>query len=781
MTLCQRRFFAWSVLAAFAVLGAGWLLRLDFAQKISTDVLDLIPGDERAPELALVRALASEAEARAMFFVLTERNGSALPAELAGRFAEALRQSGAFDQAHALADPAPRDALGRALLEQRFTLLFPLWLREREGAFARTGAEPERFAEWLANEAATTLGVFLTLPAAIGFQDLIPADPLLLLAAATDRLQGGLALAPAAAEGNSPALVWARLSASPLSEAGQEPAFAAIERAAAVARAEAPGLEVTYSGVNRLAAASRTRIQREVAWLNGLSLVAVLALAGVFIRGAHRTLNLVPVIALAMLGAWVAVTAAFDRLHVLVFVIGSLLVGVAIDYGFHLYMHPPAHAAEHYWARVHRILKPLLVSCFTTVAGFALLLFSELPLLRQLGVFVGVGLLCALGAAVLYISTLANPLLETRTFRGIRQPSPELRQRGRYLMAALWVVALAGLGRVTWKDDIRELEIPSPELRVDDARIRSLFGEQPGRTLYLTRGATIAGARDSLEKFDDWLNTAGAGRGWSANFGAIVPTASAHARAVRFVRERPEFPDRLRVALGSAGFDAAEFTAFFEAYAQHAATARGEDLEAAVRTLGATLTGPPALLLHLGEGLNWFVTIAVDAPAASPPAETHTVSAGQLQSLNRVFAGYRESALWLSWAGLGIVGLGVVLSYGLRDGLRIFAIPCGVCLGIFGVFGWLGWPLNLFHLLGAFLGVCLTHDYSIFAASARYRREPPPASVRLSALTTMTSFSVLATSGIPVVRALGITVALMVLGAWIAIELEPVNPVAKKA
>jgi predicted exporter len=133
----------------------------------------------------------------------------------------------------------------------------------------------------------------------------------------------------------------------------------------------------------------------------------------------------------------------------------------------------------------------------------------------------------------------------------------------------------------------------------------------------------------------------------------------------------------------------------------------------------------------------------------------------------------------LSLTGLGIVGAGVFLAYGLKDGARIFSIPCGACLGLFGLFGWIGQPLNLFHLLGAFLGVCLTHNYSIFTATSAYRREPPPASVRLSALTAAASFGVLTLSGIPMVRALGETVALMVLAALLVIEFEHLSPLAK--
>ncbi len=159
---------------------------------------------------------------------------------------------------------------------------------------------------------------------------------------------------------------------------------------------------------------------------------------------------------------------------------------------------------------------------------------------------------------------------------------------------------------------------------------------------------------------------------------------------------------------------------------------------------------------------------------------TPTGSADQLQTLNRIFGRYRQSALRLSLTGLAIVGAGVFLSYGLRDGAWIFAIPCGACLGLFGLLGWFGLPLNMFHLLGAFLGVCLTHNYSIFSATSAYRHEPPPVSVRMSALTTAASFGVLALSGIPVVRALGATVALMVLAALVLIEFEHLAALGKK-
>lgn len=776
MTFRRRQLLGWSVLAVAALLGGAWLLRLDYARKISTDVLDLIPADERAPELTLVRSLASQAEARTMLFALTGPDGKPAAAIAAAGFAAALAREPAFDQVLAMGDTAAQDALGRELFAQRFTLLFPLWLHERQAAYAATGAAPAGFSAWLARDTAATLGRFLATPEALAFQEIIPDDPLLLLPGAVERLKDGLGLVQPATAGVPATLVWARLAASPLSEAGQAPAFAAIERAATAVRTDHPGFTVAYTGVNRFAAASRARIEREVTWLNLLSLAAVLTVAFTFIRSVHRGLHLLPIVLLSVLGAWVAATLVFARLHIMVFVVGSLLTGVAIDYGFYLFMQPPAFPDEDYWAKVRRLAKPLLASCLTTVAGFALLLFSDLPFIRQLGVFVGAGLVCALAAAVVYFSTVQNPFLEARRFQDGAGLSPGLRRA----FIAAWLVALPGLAMLQWKDDIRELQIPSPEITREHDRISALFGEQADRTVYLTYGASVREARASLEKLDAWLRTAGGGRTRTIGLAAVVPTDAVHAAARRFGQEHPEFAGQLRTALAAAGFEAEAFEAFFAAYTRHTLAATADDPTRSLAALQAKLIGPVGLLLHAGRPLSWFVTLASAAPESAPPPETHTVSASQLQSLNRIFARYRQSALWLSLTGLAIVGTGVLLSYGWRDGVRIFAIPCGACLGLFGLFGWLGHPLNMFHLLGAFLGVCLTHNYSIFSATSAYRHEPPPVSVLLSALTTAASFGVLALSGIPVVRALGATVALMVIIALLVIKTEHLAALGKK-
>ena len=100
-------------------------------------------------------------------------------------------------------------------------------------------------------------------------------------------------------------------------------------------------------------------------------------------------------------------------------------------------------------------------------------------------------------------------------------------------------------------------------------------------------------------------------------------------------------------------------------------------------------------------------------------------------------------------------------------------VPLLACVFTFGVLGLTGKALNLFHLLGAFLALCLSLDYAIFTGDRAARGETgPPPSVRLSALNTTASFGILAFSQIPVVSGLGVTVALIVASALALVELE---------
>ncbi|MEO5961073.1 MAG: MMPL family transporter, partial [Opitutaceae bacterium] len=570
------------------------------------------------------------------------------------------------------------------------------------------------------------------------------------------------------------ALVWARIVPSPLAEEGQQPVFAVIDQALARVRATHPAVVLQWTGVNRFAAASRARIESEMGLLNTFSLVAVLGVSCVFVRRIYKVLHLVPVILLSIAGAWTVSTLVFDRLHILVFVIGSLLSGVAIDYGFYIYMQPSLRPDEPYAGKLRRLLKPLLASCLTTVIGFSLLLFSELPLIRQIGLFVGAGLLCALGAAMLYFAQLSRPLLEGREFGvvGGERASRGWRLLSRYGFLVVVAVALIGLARLQWRDDIRQLDVPSTELNANESQVRALFGESTGRTIYLTQGASVAEAREHLAAFLAYRAAEDPGVA-AASVGLLLPTEGDWRAMGARLGRLAAFADDFRAALDRHGFTPASFSPFFESWEWFRTQGAAPDYASLTARFGAMLTGPLSLLSNTRGAPFWFLTLVEQADGPPPPAGLHTVGLNQLQSLNQLFTRYRWSALKLSLVGLALVIASVFAIYPVARGVRIATIPAGSCFFVFGVLGWVGESLNLFHLLGAFLGVCLSHNYAIFSSDNAARGGAPPVSIRLSALSTAASFGVLGFSRIPVVHALGVTVALIVMSALAFVELEP--------
>lgn len=734
-----------AVLVLAAVWGALWLGTRDWPAQLSTDVLDLVPADERDPDLALARRFAQERQARVLLVALEGDEA------VARAFAAALGASPAIAEAVPLADPAARDAFGRFVFERRMELRLPAWLAAQDGLAV----------DEVARRAVARLERFLASAEAVAFDEIVPADPLLL---AVDFARAAQALAPAAAPAGQ-VLVWARSEESPFAEAGQEPVFAAL--AAAHEAAGAPAW--AWTGVSRFAAESKRRIRAEIALLNLLSLAAVLAVAVAFLRRLSALGHLVPPVALALLGAWVATTAAFPRLHVLAFVVGSLLIGVAIDYAFHLHVTPRA-AGEDRAAKFRRLRRPLLTSCLTTAIGFSLLLAADLPLLRHLGVFVSAGLFAALAAAWLYFGQLdgAEPAVREWATRTV---APRSRRWRLGLLGAGAAVAAIGPWRLEWRDDIRELEVPAPQLQANDAHLRALFGETPERATYLARGATPAGARAALARLAAWHESVQP-EAALASVGLALSTPEEWAAAPARWARLAGFPIALRAALDAAGYDAAAFAPFYAAWEATRFDGSAASFDALAKDLQAQLSGPLGTLARIAPDESWFFAVAEGRPAEPPPAGSGAVALSQLQQMNELFARYRATALRLSLFGLGLVGGSVLVLYGPRRGWRIFAVPLGACFFAFGALGLIGVPLNLFHLLGALLGVCLSHDYAIFTAEVETPGAAVPVSVRVSALTTAASFGVLALSRIPVVSALGVTVALIVLAALAAVELR---------
>lgn len=768
-------------LLVLVLSGCGlYLVQVPWQSRLQTDVSALLTeaGDDvpGTGEAALEGTL-QQAQSRLLFFRLAQRPEA--PAEALIPAADALLAR--LRAQPGLAAAGQGQGLDEATLQawlwaHRYALLLPAWLQAQTAALD-SGTPPEAWGSALARASVADLGAFLASPEAWAWMELVPEDPLLLVAEQALQAFDSAVFSqasPADAGANS-LLLWAEVApeVNPF-EASGIALNAALEGHVADVAAET-GADVAWTGVLRYASASRTAIRAEVGRLNALSLGLVTLLACLLLRRPWALAGvLVPALTALAIGL-TTVALAFEGISILSLVLGSVLAGIAIDYGTHRLLHGGAGEAH-----ASGLRRGLLLSAVTSIAGFSLLLFSSAEVLRQTGAFVASGLLGALAVTLLW-QRPSNPQGQALV-RGeallTRPVLPPLHRRGRSRAAGLALGAVPviacvwlALGAPPWHDDPRVLDIPQPELERDRARVLSTDG--PG--LLFAYGA---GALDALEAAAGLEALARPGQ-LNNPWGALLPDAATAAALARLEADWPGFQAAMAYELAREGYDAEAFADFLN----QAFPWSPQALEGALAALEDALQGPARLLLATGTGGGpaRVALLREDVPVDPDwEARPGIYLADVRGRLNAFLGSYRAELLRFALAGMAVMALLLVVS--LRGaGLWILSAPLnGVALTL-AALPLLAGHLHLFHLLGAFLGFCLSLDYAIFQKLGQARGHYPP-SIRFSGVTTVGAFGVLTTSAIPAVAGLGLAVlgtvlvALVLLECLRALSHAPVSP-----
>lgn len=756
----HRLFSNWRLwlLAACSVAAAAFLLLVDWKERFVSDVSELLPaagsGNQESDLLTRIR---QQEEGLVLGVLLPPQEGwGGAREEMTAMFLQTLRNSGQFEKVATGAGPSDPEKVAAAVYEGRLDLLLPQWANK-----AGIAADEADATAW-ANAIVRSLEIFLSQPEATAFADLLPADPFPLVAYMANAAPTALQEPDTA----GPLPFWAVQSASPFKPEGQGPVFAAIERAADAAAKVAPGSRVRHASVARFAAASEDRIRSEITWLNGIGIVLVAAVALLFLRRRVVLLHLLVLAAMAVVGGFAGTLLVFPSVHILTLVVGGLLVGVAVDYGIHLLLHRPRAPGAGFHEVLREVRKPLLASALSTAAGFGALFFAELPLLRQIGVFVAAGLLSALAACWIYL-----PLWPRReALSSLAVPRQTSRRRWLFPVAvAVFLLPLAGWLRLDWHDDIRELQPPMEEIWKADAEVRRLVAGDGESVSWICAGESLREARTNLASFEARWAESGGERENLLSLSPWVAEPEANDAVRAAFEQMPNFENVLRNELETAGFEADAFAPFFEELeswlSPDAPTYRDR-----VAALASALDGPSGLLLQHSVDHAFFL---VSAPReAVPPNWTPppgTVSTTQVESLNELFSQYRQTAWRLSGISFGVIAIGVLLLYGKSAG-TVLVLPCLAWAWGLGVLGGVASPLSLFHVLGSFLGFCVALDYGLFFHHARRSQDILPGSIRVSAATTLSAFGVLSLASIPAVAALGRSVFLVVFAALFLVE-----------
>jgi predicted exporter len=526
--------------------------------------------------------------------------------------------------------------------------------------------------------------------------------------------------------------------------------------------------------------------------------VAVTAVFVALFFGVYRDprANLVVLVPfLASVPALAAAACFFSSFSYIVVGFGSVIAGIAIDYGIHTYV---AARSDQPARSLRLIRKPVALSALTTLCVFVAFCFSSMPAYRQLGLFASFAILVSLAYAFwalpLFVEQRGAPRLPDADFAHSR--------RGAWVIVALAALAFVGGGvlasRLKMEADVSKLD-GTPKATLDEEkRALSIWGG--GESLSAILSVEAPDEAEALRLNDRvyaGLIAAGVAPSSISSLSPISPsdeTRRARRRAWReyWTAERA-LAFRADVAREGAALDFSE--AAFQPFWQLFEAWRAPAPELPCGGVGF-LQPLRDRFLHARGGVTRVVTFLPDEPQTLAAAQAlraqvpslrvvsrRAFSASLTQTISREVA--RVSALAalliaaVTFAVIRRVGMVVLASLPALAGL----LWGGAAMALLGL------PLNISNLIAGIIVLGLAIDYGIcMVYGHRYGMTRDVfRAVTLSAVTTALGAGVLLLARHPAFFSIGVTlvagVSVGYLFAWLVLPavqtLWPsVNPAA---
>jgi predicted exporter len=465
--------------------------------------------------------------------------------------------------------------------------------------------------------------------------------------------------------------------------------------------------------------------------------------------------------------------------HGITLAFGVTLIGVAQDYPLHVLSHRRRDRTSR---EVARDLWPTLATgVASTCIAYLTFLFSGVTGLQQLACFAVAGLAVAgFSSRFLLPRLIAEPRRDFGDSRALERVWHVLVSLPRPRYAGL-VLAVACIGTIVfaraalWDDNLAGLTpVPAPLLAADQ-ELRAELGTADLRYLLAVEAPDDEAALRRIEGLEGRLQAL-VQRGAIAGF----DSAARYLPSVATQKRRQALlPDAAALRAALAGATAA--TSFrpdaFEPFVADIASARmlapltKEDL----RSYGLGDRVDMLLRASSDRGSTALVTFTGVADAAALRELAGSADAAELLDLKQasesLVAQQRTRILW-SLAVAAIL-LAAVVGAALRSRARVQRVLTPMILATLVVVATLqaaGVSLTLFHLISLILAAGLGLDYALFferAADDPAEQRRTLHAILACSLSTLLVFALLATSSLPVLRAIGMPVAIGVVANFI--------------
>lgn len=582
--------------------------------------------------------------------------------------------------------------------------------------------------------------------------DLIAADPALSALSVLERLGGTGAL-----------------PADVVLASTRAPAFDldAQQQAVAVLRAELADLGLASAqlfGSPVYGVDLQASVQAESILFSTLASIALLALLIWRLRRANVVLAAAAPLLAGAAGALLTLSWLFDSVHGITLAFGFTLLGVAIDYPLHL-LSVARQTGLTGAALSQQVWPTLRIGVASTLIGYLAFLLSGSDGLQQLGVMA----ISGIAISALTSGWLARGLDMRPATSG--EPSSEGEAKEQLVQWPWMIVLLAsGIGLVSlepFNDDLSAMTpLPKERLAADGA-LRNTIGSDDLRRLVVLRDDDLQRLLRRTEQLETALNEKVLSNQIDGYRLAsdLLPSLERQTLRREHARTLANAFEPVTQALQGLPFEAQSFEPFLDALAEE--SDRDDWLGLADIEASDDLFPLLASMLYRSDDETWTSLVLLSGVSEDlttfPDGELIDLKAASIAMVAR----FRSSLLTVLALSLGAMLL--ILLVGTRAIARTVWIAGCMSAAIAasaGIVAYVLGGLNLFALVALALVAGLGLDYGLFHSKKGHATQSASA-VALCAASSLTVFALLAFSSIPLLRSIGLTVALGVATAWL--------------
>ncbi|MBW8309801.1 MAG: MMPL family transporter [Candidatus Paracaedibacteraceae bacterium] len=521
-----------------------------------------------------------------------------------------------------------------------------------------------------------------------------------------------------------------------------------------------PNLEILKTGSIFYAAAGAQQAQDEISLIGSLSLAGIiLLLVGIF-RNLRSLFFAFSVILTSIIVGLTVCLVLFDNIHILALVFGCSLVGITVDYALHY-----TCASYQTFASPFDIFKKLMpalpLSALTSATGFALLLLVPFPGIQQMAVLSSVGLISALLTVFLWgpyfslcqtkpISSLGQRCQKYLALMANYSHSPTLKI---FCVIVSGIIFVLGCFQLSFDDNLQNLQSLNPALKQQENKINSLMANESSPNFIAVKGSSLQDVLEKQEKLFPQLDAFG------ISYRALATLVPSHTR-------QKSNQELVKNHLYTFNI----LTKLTQILGQKTGS-QINDFAPPVPPLNISLNDLPIGLKELAytigseEIIGRIMLSHLPDEAALKNLLHHQPDARYInpaQEYSHLFTLYRHFVMTL--IGLILGGIAMILAIGvnLRAACQIIAPLMVALLGSIGLLEILA-PLNLFHVMGLLLSLCIGIDYALFLYWGQRQSTVKKNNLLLlcnglSSITTVLSFGLLGFSQTRAVHSFGLSV-----------------------